>query len=138
DYFIVSSSFLQNISFKVSRFDNLTVLRVFCESGIFNKAFQFFSSKFSFKIDYKTKDGVAIFSCNNDFFIEKTKVKPGDRYTSPFTDMLSCPEDGHSEARIHNEAWYVLNYKLSQERYDPIRNTDGFRKVTEALASIAE
>lgn len=70
--------------------------------------------------------------------IEKNKVKPGDRYTSPFTDMLSCPEDGHSEARIHNEAWYVLNDKLSQERYDPIRNTDGFRKVTEALASIAE
>ena len=126
DYFIVSSSFLQNISFKVSRFDNLTVLRVFCESGIFNKAFQFFSSKFSFKIDYKTKDGVAIFSCNNDFFIEKTKVKfiydvanKGDITSKSFNNPSGLEQyEAFSKAFKNQDILFLETENFLKETFD--------------------
>lgn len=74
---------------------------------------------------------------------EGAKAKPGDKYTSPFTDTLSYPEDdplkgGFHNPILHNEAWYVLNEKLTQSRYDPIRDAEGFRAVVEELNRIAK
>ena len=74
---------------------------------------------------------------------ERIKVKPGDHYTSPFVDTISVPEDDplnrrYHELILHNEAWYVLNHKLTQSRYDPIREMDGFRAVVDELTKIAE
>ena len=74
---------------------------------------------------------------------EKAKVRPGDRYTSPFMDTMTIPEDdplnsGYHEPILHNEAWYVLNEKLTQSRYDPIREMKGFCDVVDELTKIAE
>lgn len=74
---------------------------------------------------------------------EREKAKPGDRYTSPFMDTMSLPEDdptnsGFHAPILHNEAWYVLNDKLTQSRYDPIRDMDGFRVVVDELSHIAK
>ena len=74
---------------------------------------------------------------------EADKVRPGDRYASPFMDTMEYPEqivrpDEYCPLILHNEAWYILNDKLTQDRYDPIRETDGFRAVVEELSSIAK
>lgn len=74
---------------------------------------------------------------------ETEKAKPGDRYTSPFMDTMSLSEDdptngGFHAPILHNEAWYVLNNKLTQSRYDPIRDMDGFRAIVDELSHIAK
>ena len=72
DNFVISNNF-HNISFEEYRNDNFIVLRVFC-SGFFNMALQLFSSKYNFRISYKSKNGY-IFSSLNDFSTEKNKIK---------------------------------------------------------------
>lgn len=74
---------------------------------------------------------------------EKAKAKPGDAYTSPFMDTMSVPEDdplnsGFHQPILHNEAWYVLNQRLTQDRYNSIREMDGFKTVVDELARIAK
>ena len=38
---------------------------------------------------------------------------------------------------VHNDAWYVLNGKLNQDRYDPIREMPRFKKIVDSLEQIA-
>ena len=72
-----------------------------------------------------------------------SRVKAGDKFTSPFVSEMACPEQvqpfGPFHAHIvHNNAWYVLHNKLPQARYDPIRETPRFGKIVEALAAVAK
>ncbi len=74
---------------------------------------------------------------------ERNKAKPGDKYTSPFMDTMSLPEDDPRNGRVfspilHNEAWYILNNRLIQNRYDPIRDMAGFQAVVDELSQIAK
>ncbi len=70
-------------------------------------------------------------------------VKTGEKYTSPFmTEMeayVALPGLGKwHKLEAHNNAWYILNGKLTQKRYDPIRETPRFAKIVEELSAIAE
>ncbi len=70
-------------------------------------------------------------------------VKTGDRYESPFmTEMeayVDLPGLGEfDKLEVHNDAWYILNGRLTQSRYDPIREMPRFVKIMEELSAIAE
>ncbi len=74
---------------------------------------------------------------------EKSKVKPGDRHDSLFTTALTYGEalpglGEFDDLSVHNEAWYALNGKLSQSRYDPIREMPRFVRIVEELTALAE
>ncbi len=74
---------------------------------------------------------------------EKNKVRPGDKHTSPFTDQLAYGEvlpgmGAFDDLSVHNDAWYVLNGKLNQSRYDPIREMPRFVRIVEELTAIAQ
>lgn len=70
---------------------------------------------------------------------KSVEAKPGDKYTSPFMNLQEYPEqsDDFDTLLVHNDAWYVLQ-KLSQERYNPIREMPRFIKIEEKLKEIAE
>ena len=58
-------------------------------------------------------------------------------------DTMSLPEDDLLDGRVlspilHNEAWYILNTRLTQNRYDPIRDMAGFKAVVDELSQIAK
>ncbi len=62
------------------------------------------------------------------------KIQPGTPYSSPFTDRLvyeDQTEDFHIN-EAHNCA-YICRNRMNQERYDPIRETDGFREILAIL-----
>ena len=66
-------------------------------------------------------------------------AKQDEQYSSPFTDRLTYPipsEDFH-DLIAHNEAWYT-NQKMTQKRYDPIRNDARFKKIENRLNAIAK
>lgn len=72
-----------------------------------------------------------------------SRVKAGDKFTSPFVSEMACPEqvqpfDPFHAHIVHNNAWYVLHNKLPQARYDPIRETPRFGKIVEALTAVAK
>lgn len=75
-----------------------------------------------------------------EHYISKYDSKPGEKFTSVFTDLLDYPEisDNFDDLQVHNDAWYVLKTKLVQERYDPIRNTERFNMILDKLTQIAE
>ncbi len=64
--------------------------------------------------------------------------KPGDKFTSYFTDRLTQPDvgDDFDWFTVHNAAYYVLNGKLTQERYDVIRDTERFKNIVKKLEEI--
>lgn len=64
-------------------------------------------------------------------------AKPGDKFTSPFLDLLELPAAGgdFDWFAAHNDAWYELQ-KLKQDRYDPIRETPRFAAIVEKLKAI--
>lgn len=67
--------------------------------------------------------------------IKANEAKSGDKYTSVFTDkMVFC---GIYIPVVHNDAWYILQ-KLTQERYNPIREIPRFIAVKEKLKEIAK
>ena len=67
-------------------------------------------------------------------------AKSGERFTSHFTNRLVYPERGKdfSTLVVHNCAYYTLNGKFPQKRYDPIRETERFKIIVEKLEQIAE
>lgn len=72
---------------------------------------------------------------------ESDKVKAGDRFTSPFVDKIEYPAEvapfGAFQANIsHNDAWYIMHNKLTQDRYDPLRNSVRFKAIIERLSAI--
>ena len=67
------------------------------------------------------------------------EAKPGDKYTSPYLDKLTyegATEDFDAYT-VHNCAYYSLE-KMSQDRYDPIRNTERFKKICDTLEKSAK
>jgi len=67
------------------------------------------------------------------------EAKPGDKYTSPFLDKLTyegATEDFDAYT-VHNCAYYSLE-KMSQDRYDPIRNTERFKIICDTLEKSAK
>lgn len=70
-----------------------------------------------------------------EHIIKEAEAKPGDRYSSPFTDKMVYYGDNNPV--VHNTAWYILQVKLTQERYDPIREMPRFTAITEKLKEIA-
>ena len=64
-------------------------------------------------------------------------AKPGDKFTSPFLNLLEFPATGDDFDWFeeHNDAWYELQ-KLKQNRYDPIRETPRFTAIVEKLKAI--
>lgn len=74
-----------------------------------------------------------------EHYIAKYNSKPGDKFTSVFTDQLDYPEnsDDFDDLQVHNDAWYVLKMKMIQERYNPIRDTERFRAIIDKLTKIA-
>lgn len=75
-----------------------------------------------------------------EHYLAKYKSRPGDRFTSVFTDQLDYPEisDDFDDFQVHNDAWYVLKMKMPQERYNPIRNTERFTAIIDKLTQIAK
>ncbi len=74
---------------------------------------------------------------------KKHAAKVGERYESPFMSELALYENltglgEFHDLTVHNEAWYVLTGKLTQPRYDPIRDTPRFQKILEELDEIAQ
>lgn len=74
-----------------------------------------------------------------DHVLAADAAKPGDRYTSPFTNLLVYPEPGDDfdDLKNANNAFYVW-LKLKQERYDPIREHPRFKAVQERLKAAAK
>ena len=66
--------------------------------------------------------------------LEADKAKPGDRYTSPFTDKLVYPEpsDDFDDLTVHNHAFYFRD-RMNQSRYDPIREREDFKAICAKL-----
>lgn len=75
-----------------------------------------------------------------EHYIAKHKSKPGDQFTSVFTDQLEYPKtsDDFDDYQVHNDAWYVLKTKMIQERYNPIRDTKRFTAIIDKLTQIAK
>ena len=74
DFFKINSS-LSNLSQDVIRpSNNLIILRVY-SSGLLSMALSYFSSKQNFRVSYKDNRGNIIFSCPDDFTLEKNKIK---------------------------------------------------------------
>lgn len=74
------------------------------------------------------------------YHVEKSvEAKPGDKYTSPFMNLLEYPEpsDDFDTLVVHNDAWYTLQ-RLSHERYNQVRNMPGFAVIEERLRKIAK
>ncbi|MBQ9745479.1 MAG: hypothetical protein IJW21_01485, partial [Clostridia bacterium] len=67
-------------------------------------------------------------------------AKSGEKFTSHFANRLAYPERGKDFNTLiaHNCAYYTLNGKLAQKRYDPIRETERFKTIVEKLEQIAE
>lgn len=65
-------------------------------------------------------------------------LKPGDRFTSFFTSQLCFPEPGEDFDWFvgHNLAYYTRQ-KMEQERYDPLRADERFRKILARLDETA-
>ncbi|MBQ8382270.1 MAG: helix-turn-helix transcriptional regulator [Clostridia bacterium] len=73
-----------------------------------------------------------------DHIIAHCNARHGERYTSPFTDRLiyqEVNEDWH-EPTEHNYAYEIVTYKLTQDRYDPIREEPRFKAVEARLREI--
>ena len=73
----------------------------------------------------------------------RENAKSGGRYTSPIMDTMIYQENDplnieYHAPILHNEAWYILHEKLTQSRYDPIRDMEGFHAVVEELTRIAK
>ena len=75
---------------------------------------------------------------------EGSKAKSGDKYTSHFMNTMTYPYPEGIQPfgkihmlTVHNDAWYVLNGKLNQDRYDPIREMPRFKKIVDSLEQIA-
>ena len=73
DNFIINSS-LSNLNHEVIRFDNITILRVYC-GGLINMAMSLFVNKYNFTISYKDNKGNDIYLSSNEFYAEKNKIK---------------------------------------------------------------
>ncbi|MBE6561457.1 MAG: helix-turn-helix transcriptional regulator [Ruminococcaceae bacterium] len=71
--------------------------------------------------------------------IRADTAKPGERFTSPFTDRLIYPEAGKDfdDLTVHNNAWYCLR-KMEQSRYDPIREEERFTNILQTLTEKAK
>jgi len=67
-------------------------------------------------------------------------AKSGEKFTSHFTNRLAYPEHGKDFIKlvVHNCAYYTLNGKFPQKRYDPIRETERFKMIVQKLTEIAE
>ncbi len=78
------------------------------------------------------------------YHIQKLQtVKTGDKYDSPFMTEIEVyvelPGLGEfHKLEAHNDAWYILNERLTQIRYDPIRETPRFVKIVDELSKIAK
>ncbi len=73
---------------------------------------------------------------------EQLTAKPDDKYTSYFMSELSylepIPGDPKFEDnRPHNDAWYILNTELVQNRYDPLREMARFKVIVSELETMA-
>lgn len=71
--------------------------------------------------------------------IKASLSKPGDKFTSYFTDRLTQPDVGDDYFdwyTVHNTAYYVLNYKLTQGRYDAVRDTERFKNIVKRLEQV--
>ena len=68
------------------------------------------------------------------------EAKSGEKFTSYFTNRLVYPERGKDFSTLvaHNAAYYTLNGKFPQKRYDPVRETERFKAIVNKLAEIAE
>ena len=70
----------------------------------------------------------------------KNAAKSGEKFTSCFTDRLVYPERGKdfNTLIVHNAAYYTLNGKFPQKRYDPVRETERFKIIVSKLGEIAK
>lgn len=66
--------------------------------------------------------------------LEADKAKPGDKYTSLFTDKLVYPEPSEefNDFIVHNRAFYFRD-RMNQSRYDPIREREDFKAICQKL-----
>ena len=66
--------------------------------------------------------------------LEADKAKPGDRYTSPFTDKLVYPGpcEDFDALTVHNNAFYFRD-RMNQNRYNPIREREDFKNICAKL-----
>lgn len=65
----------------------------------------------------------------------ESKVKDGDHYTGYFTDLLTYENPNNSPITLAQE---TLNDRLSQSRYDSIREDVRFKQIEERLKKIVE
>lgn len=74
-----------------------------------------------------------------DHVMAADESKPGDPFTSRFTDLLVYPEpsEDFDDLRCANHAFYFLR-KMKQDRYDPIREEPRFKAICERLQSAAK
>ena len=71
--------------------------------------------------------------------VPAVKAKPGDRFTSIFTDRLVFPEigDEFDWYTVHNSAWHYIE-TLSKPRFDSIRDDARFVELLGKIKKIAE
>ena len=72
---------------------------------------------------------------------EKENCKMDDKFDSPFMSKLTYYRELEPDERcdyvVHNDAWYVLNEKMTQTRYDPVREMSRFQAIVAELEKIA-
>lgn len=64
--------------------------------------------------------------------------KPGDPFTSPFTNLLTYPgsSDNFTDLKFTNASYYCWR-RMSQHRYDPVREEPRFKAMLERLKETA-
>lgn len=70
-----------------------------------------------------------------EHIMKENEAKSGDRYSSLFTDKMVF--GGIDMPIVHNTSWYVLE-KLTQQRYNPIREMPRFAAIVKKLETIAK
>lgn len=75
--------------------------------------------------------------CDHQVAYTKAQLHTETSFQSPFTNQLYYPnDDRYRQTAVHNQAWYTLNTKLTQKRYDPIREDIRFQEVERKLSEI--
>jgi hypothetical protein len=88
----------------------------------------------------KYDDALDVLEKMCDHLLLENAAKSGEKFTSHFTNRLLYPERGSdfNALVVHNAAYYTLNGKFPQKRYDPVRETERFKDIVSKLTEIAE